>query len=78
MIRCVKAPVARAIRATRRSWSAGDLDQVWLGRLEPWRAIRVPGLPPDYPAVHCNQSEVCVVTTGMGHSNAAASVSAPV
>lgn len=50
--------------------------QVWLSRLEPWRDIRVPGLSPHYPAVHCNQSEVCVVTTGMGHSNAAASVAA--
>jgi purine nucleoside permease len=54
----------------------GPEAQVWLDHLGPWRDIRVPGLPPDYPAVHCNQSEVCVVTTGMGHSNAAASVTA--
>jgi purine nucleoside permease len=54
----------------------GSEGQVWLDRLEPRRAIRVPGLAPDYPDVHCNQSEVCVVTTGMGHSNAAASVTA--
>jgi purine nucleoside permease len=54
----------------------GSEGQVWLDRLGPWRDVRVPGLPPDSPAVHCNQSEVCVVTTGMGHSNAAASVTA--
>jgi purine nucleoside permease len=54
----------------------GSERQVWLDRLEPWRAIRVPGLAPDYPDVHCNQSKICVFTTGMGHSNAAASVTA--
>ena len=54
----------------------GPERQTWLDRLEPWRAIKVPGLAPDYPDVHCNQSEICVVTTGMGHSNAAASVTA--
>ena len=54
----------------------GSERQVWLDRLQPWHAIRVPGLAPDYPDVQCNQSEICVVTTGMGHSNAAASVTA--
>src|SRR5215510_9078018 len=54
----------------------GSERQVWLDRLEPWRAIRVPGLAPDYPDVHCNQSEICVFTTGMGHSNSTASVTA--
>ena len=54
----------------------GPEGQVWLDRLGPWRDIAVPGLSPDYPAVHCNRSDVCVVTTGMGHSNAAASMTA--
>ena len=54
----------------------GPEGQVWLDRLGPWRDIAVPGLSPDYPAVHCNRSTVCVVTTGMGHSNAAASMTA--
>src|SRR5215471_19225511 len=54
----------------------GPEGQVWLDRLGPWRDIAVPGLSPDYPAVHCNRSNVCVVTIGMGHSNAAASVTA--
>jgi len=52
----------------------GPEGKVWLDHLGPWRDIRVPGLSPDYPAVHCDRSSVCVVTTGMGHSNAAASI----
>jgi purine nucleoside permease len=47
---------------------------------EPWvksfkleQAITVPGLSPDYPALRCNDDDVCLVTTGMGHANAAAS-----
>lgn len=48
---------------------------------EPWMKpfsltdeVRVPGLSPDYPALHCNHDDVCLLTTGMGHANAAASV----
>lgn len=47
---------------------------------EPWvkpfaltESITVPGLSPDYPAVRCNADDVCLLTTGMGHANAAAS-----
>jgi purine nucleoside permease len=50
--------------------------QVWLDRLGPWESIRVAGLSPDYPDVHCNKQDICVVTTGMGHANAAASTMA--
>jgi purine nucleoside permease len=50
--------------------------QVWLDKLGPWKAISVPGLSPDYPDVHCNAQGVCVMTTGMGHANAAASLMA--
>jgi purine nucleoside permease len=50
--------------------------QVWLDRLGPWKETAVPGLSPDYPAVHCNRAQVCVMATGMGHSNAAASTMA--
>lgn len=50
--------------------------KVWLDRLGPWDEIRVAGLSPDYPAVHCNHDDVCVMTTGMGHANAAASTMA--
>jgi purine nucleoside permease len=54
----------------------GPEGQVWLDRLGPWRETRVPGLSPDYPLVRCNADAVCVMTTGMGHSNAAASTMA--
>jgi len=54
----------------------GPEGQVWLDQLGPWRSITVPGLSPDYPAIHCNRDDVCVLTTGMGHANAAASVMA--
>jgi purine nucleoside permease len=49
---------------------------VWLDKLGPWQSIPVPGLSPDYPEVHCNVQDVCVMTTGMGHANAAASMMA--
>jgi len=54
----------------------GPEGKVWLDHLGPWRDIAVPGLSPDYPTVHCDRSNVCVVTIGMGHSNAAASITA--
>jgi purine nucleoside permease len=54
----------------------GPEGQVWLDKLGPWDAIRVPGLSPDYPDVHCNAQDICVMTTGMGHANAAASLMA--
>jgi purine nucleoside permease len=54
----------------------GPEGKVWLDRMGPWRDIVLPGLSPDYPAVHCNRDQVCVLTTGMGHSNAAASTMA--
>ncbi|QGZ65981.1 purine-nucleoside phosphorylase [Paraburkholderia acidisoli] len=50
--------------------------KTWLDRLGPWQAVRVAGLSPDYPEVQCNASDVCVMTTGMGHTNAAASTMA--
>lgn len=50
--------------------------QVWLDHLGPWESIPVAGLSPDYPDVHCNKQEICVMTTGMGHANAAASTMA--
>jgi purine nucleoside permease len=54
----------------------GPEGQVWLDRLGPWKAIPVDGLSPDYPTVHCNRQDICVMTTGMGHTNAAASIMA--
>lgn len=54
----------------------GPEGQVWLDHLGPWQDIAVDGLSPDYPTVHCNRQDVCVMTTGMGHANAAASIMA--
>ncbi|HZZ13049.1 MAG TPA: purine nucleoside permease [Paraburkholderia sp.] len=54
----------------------GPEGDVWIKNLGPWRDIPVDGLSPDYPNVHCNRQDVCVMTTGMGHSNAAASIMA--
>lgn len=54
----------------------GPEGKVWLDHLGPWQAITVDGLSPDYPQVHCNAQDVCVMTTGMGHANAAASIMA--
>jgi purine nucleoside permease len=48
----------------------------WLKALGPSREIRVPGLSSDFPVVACRADAVCQMTTGMGHSNAAASVMA--
>jgi len=48
----------------------------WLEALHPDQEITVPGLPEDYPSVHCTHAGVCQMTTGMGHANAAASIMA--
>ena len=55
---------------------APEAQEWWLKKLGPWRQIKVPGLSPDFPVVNCNRAEVCVMTTGMGHTNAAASTMA--
>ena len=36
----------------------------------------VPGLSAEFPAVRCTPDDVCLLTTGMGHANAAASTTA--
>ena len=48
----------------------------WLKQLPLKQTIRVPGLSAEYPDVRCTASGVCVMTTGMGHANAAASTMA--
>ncbi|MBF7144740.1 MULTISPECIES: purine-nucleoside phosphorylase [Pseudomonas] len=51
----------------------GPEAQNWIDRLNLTRTIEVPGLSAEYPAVHCNDQQVCLMTTGMGQTNAAAS-----
>lgn len=50
--------------------------QIWLDRMGPWRHTRIAGLSAEFPLIHCNRAQVCVVTTGMGHSNSATSAMA--
>jgi purine nucleoside permease len=54
----------------------GPEGAVWLTHLGLTQEIAIRGLSPDYPTVHCNSDDVCNVITGMGHANAAASVTA--
>ncbi|MGF7188811.1 purine nucleoside permease [Robbsia andropogonis] len=70
-----KAPVRQPVKVLIVSMF-GPEGKVWLDHLGKTRAIRVAGLSPDYPDVHCTRDDVCVLTTGMGHANAAASMAA--
>jgi purine nucleoside permease len=54
----------------------GPEGQVWRDHLPLTQTIPVPGLSPDYPAIRCTSNGICLITTGMGHANAAASVAA--
>lgn len=45
----------------------------WIEPFELNEQIRVPGLSGEFPAIRCNRDDVCLLTTGMGHANAAAS-----
>jgi purine nucleoside permease len=46
----------------------------WIEPFQLTQTLAVPGLSPDYPLLRCNTDDVCLLTTGMGHANAAASV----
>jgi purine nucleoside permease len=50
--------------------------QVWWEPLKLTREIKVSGLSADNQLVRCNADSVCQVTTGMGHTNAATSITA--
>ena len=45
----------------------------WIDHLQLTEKVAVPGLSADYPDVLCNHQQVCLMTTGMGQTNAAAS-----
>jgi purine nucleoside permease len=68
-------PTPRAVKAMVISMF-GPEGQPWATNLALTEEIAVRGLSPDYPKVRCNVDDVCNVVTGMGHANAAASVSA--
>jgi purine nucleoside permease len=54
----------------------GPESQPWIDGLGLTEEVPVPMLSPDYPVVHCNVDDVCQMTTGMGHANAATSTAA--
>ena len=54
----------------------GPEAEAWTSRLAFDRAYAVPGLSAEFPAVKCTADDVCLLTTGMGHANAAASTTA--
>jgi purine nucleoside permease len=45
----------------------------WIEPLKLTEQVPVPGLLPAHPALRCNADDVCLLTAGMGHANAAAS-----
>jgi purine nucleoside permease len=46
----------------------------WIAPFKLDEVIAVPGLLPEHPALRCNADDVCLLTAGMGHANAAASM----
>lgn len=52
--------------------------EAWTKQMQLPDEVRVAGLSPDYPVVKCTVTGVCLLTTGMGHTNAAASTMAVV
>jgi purine nucleoside permease len=68
-------PRARPVKLLIISMFAPE-GQVWIDGLGLTEAVAVAGLSSDYPEVRCNADDVCNVITGMGHANAAASLTA--
>jgi purine nucleoside permease len=56
----------------------GPEAQAWQPKLNWTQSYKVPGLSPNFPTVQCTDEDVCLMTTDMGHSNAAASTMAAV
>jgi purine nucleoside permease len=48
----------------------------WVDAFKLTEQIAVPGLLPEHPSLRCNTDDVCLLTAGMGHANAAASTMA--
>jgi purine nucleoside permease len=68
-------PGPRSVKVLVIAATAAE-SQVWIDELSLSDSFAVPGLSPAFPAVHCNADGVCLLTTGPGKANAAASVSA--
>ena len=74
-VAAAKGPVGRPVKVMVITLF-GPEAAPWLKQLPLKQTIRVPGLSAEYPDVRCTASGVCVMTTGMGHANAAASTMA--
>ena len=66
---------ARPVKVLLITMFRGEAE-AWTSRMTFDDEIRVPGLSPDYPSLRCTRAGVCLMTTGMGHANAAASTMA--
>jgi purine nucleoside permease len=54
----------------------GPEAQAWQPKLTWTQTYKIPGLSANFPTVQCTADDVCLMTTDMGHSNAAASAMA--
>ncbi|HEY9103316.1 hypothetical protein [Chitinimonas sp.] len=54
----------------------GPEAEPWIKNMALDQKVPVVGLSSDYPNVLCNKDDVCLLTTGMGHANVAASTTA--
>ena len=70
-----KAPAARPVKVMIITLFGPEATP-WLAQLPLKQTVRVAGLSEQYPDVRCTDSGVCLMTTGMGHANAAASTMA--
>jgi purine nucleoside permease len=70
-----KGPVVRPVKVMVITLF-GPEAAPWIAQLPLKQSIRVPGLSAEYPEIRCTDSGICVMTTGMGHANAAASTMA--
>jgi purine nucleoside permease len=83
---CIEAPEVSAADASPPVYGRpvkaliismfGPEGGAWTDKLALTQKISVPGLSADYPDVNCNTDDVCQITTGMGHTNVAASITA--
>lgn len=71
----IHQPEAKPVKVMLITMFRGEAE-AWTSRMRFDDEMHVPGLSPDYPALRCTRSGVCLMTTGMGHANAAASTMA--
>ncbi len=70
-------PAARSVKVMIITLFAPEADS-WIKNLSLIDSIPVPGLSDRFPTVRCTVDDICLMTTDMGHTNAAASAMAMV